>query len=137
MEIIVGLLVLGVAVWWIFFRDMDKDTKDTLVTPQKDEIKEAPAAEPAPPVVEAGPAKCGCGRSPTGFCVGLHKLSADEWAVHADNPNKVTPVTAVEEPKPAAKKPAAKKPAAKKTAGAKPAAKKAKPAARTAKPKKA
>lgn len=136
MEIIVSLLVLGVAVWWIFFRDMDKDTKDTLVTPQKDEIKEAPApaAEPAPaPVVEVPTAPvCGCGRSPTGFCVGLHKLSADEWAVHADNPNKVIPVKAVEEPKPVAKKPAAKK-----TAGAKPAAKKAKPAARTAKPKKA
>ena len=132
MEIIVSLLVLGVAVWWIFFRDMDKDTKDTLVTPQKDEIKPEPQ-----PVVETTPPVCGCGRSPTGFCVGLHKLSADEWAVHADNPNKVIPVVAVEEPKPAAKKPAAKKPAAKKTAGAKPAAKKAKPAARTAKPKKA
>ena len=24
-------------------------------------------------------AKCGCGRSPTGFCVGLHKLSEAEW----------------------------------------------------------
>ena len=23
--------------------------------------------------------KCGCGRSPTGFCVGLHKLSDAEW----------------------------------------------------------
>jgi hypothetical protein len=22
---------------------------------------------------------CGCGRSPTGFCTGLHKLSAAEW----------------------------------------------------------
>jgi len=22
---------------------------------------------------------CGCGRSSTGFCVGLHKLSAEEW----------------------------------------------------------
>ena len=22
---------------------------------------------------------CGCGRSATGFCVGLHALSAEEW----------------------------------------------------------
>jgi hypothetical protein len=22
---------------------------------------------------------CGCGRSPTGFCTGLHKLSDAEW----------------------------------------------------------
>ena len=31
------------------------------------------------------PAKCGCGRSPTGYCVGLHKRSDAEWAVHPDN----------------------------------------------------
>ena len=24
--------------------------------------------------------KCGCGRSPTGYCVGFHGLSEDEWA---------------------------------------------------------
>lgn len=41
---------------------------------------------------EPTPVKCGCGRSPTGNCVGLHKLTADEWAVHADNPNKAQPV---------------------------------------------
>lgn len=23
--------------------------------------------------------KCGCGRSPTGYCVGFHGLSEDEW----------------------------------------------------------
>jgi hypothetical protein len=23
--------------------------------------------------------KCGCGRSPTGKCIGLHSLSEDEW----------------------------------------------------------
>jgi hypothetical protein len=23
--------------------------------------------------------KCGCGRSPTGKCIGLHALSEDEW----------------------------------------------------------
>lgn len=30
--------------------------------------------------------KCGCGRSDTGYCVGLHKLTAEEWAVHPKNP---------------------------------------------------
>jgi hypothetical protein len=35
------------------------------------------------------PAKCGCGRSPTGLCVGLHKLSEDEWAKHPDNKSVV------------------------------------------------
>ena len=77
---------------------------------------ETPAVTPimVPPVVE--PVKCGCGRSASGLCVGLHKLSQDEWAVHADNPKKVTP--------PAAKAPAKKKPAADKPA--------AKPAAMTA-----
>lgn len=83
------------------------------------------------PVVPAMPAKCGCGRSPTGLCVGLHKLTAEEWAGHADNPNKA-PEPVIEK-KPAAKKAPAKKtvPAAKPTA--KPAAK---PAAITAAPKK-
>lgn len=28
-----------------------------------------------------GPAKCGCGRSDTGYCTGLHKLSEAEWAL--------------------------------------------------------
>lgn len=81
---------------------------------------ENPAVTPVmiPPVAE--PAKCGCGRSVTGFCVGLHKLTAEEWAVHSDNPNKAAPA-----PK--------KKPAAKKTPVVKSAAK---PAAITAAPKK-
>jgi hypothetical protein len=33
--------------------------------------------------------KCGCGRSPTGFCVGLHALPDDLWATHPDNPVKL------------------------------------------------
>ena len=32
---------------------------------------------------------CGCGRSPTGNCVGLHKLSDAEWAMSDKNPNRV------------------------------------------------
>lgn len=54
-----------------------------------------PAAE-APYKVEApsepAPAKCGCGRSQSGFCVGLHKLTPEEWSAHADNPNATKPV---------------------------------------------
>ena len=38
--------------------------------------------------VETGPAKCGCGRSQSGLCVGLHKLTPEEWSVHSENPNK-------------------------------------------------
>lgn len=60
------------------------------------------------------PIKCGCGRSASGYCVGLHKLTQEEWAVHPENPKKVTP--------PAAKAPAKKAPAKKKSATAKPAA---------------
>ena len=84
-------------------------------TPPEAEVPykvEAPVSTPdvAP---QPEPIKCGCGRSPSGFCVGLHKLTGEEWAVHPDNP--VKPVV-VEAKKPAAKKPAAKKPADKKPA---------------------
>jgi hypothetical protein len=99
---------------------------------------EAPApAEAAPVSIDPVPlptvAQCGCGRSPTGLCVGLHKLSADEWAVHADNPAKVVPAAPAEPAKKKAtpkaavkaapKKPAAIKAAPKKAAPKKPAAK--------------
>jgi len=69
---------------------------------------EAPAPAPtSTPVAE--PAKCGCGRSVTGLCVGLHKLTPEEWATHADNPNKAPA-------KPAAKAPAKKQQFEKKAA---------------------
>ena len=54
---------------------------------------EAPVAQP----------QCGCGRSASGFCVGLHKLTAEEWAAHPDNPVKPEPKQEV------VKKPAAPK----------------------------
>jgi len=87
-------------------------------------------SEVPPVVIEATatksePVKCGCGRSPTGYCVGLHKLTVEEWAAHADNPIKVE-----------SKKAPAKKPAVKKDPAKKPAAKKA-PAKKTATKKKA
>ena len=58
----------------------------------------------------AEPPRCGCGRSSTGFCVGLHKLSPEAWASHPNNPDMVGKITA--EPARPAKKPAVKKPAA-------------------------
>ena len=74
--------------------------------------------------VESTAPQCGCGRSPTGFCVGLHKLTAEEWAVSDQNPNKasVAEVTAENKATAVAK---VKKAPVKKTADKKPAAKKA------------
>jgi hypothetical protein len=74
--------------------------------------------------VEATAPQCGCGRSPTGFCVGLHKLTAEEWAMSDQNPNKasVADVTADNKAAAVAK---VKKAPAKKTADKKPVAKKA------------
>jgi len=66
---------------------------------------EAPAVEA--PSTKIEPTKCGCGRSPSGYCVGLHSLTAEEWNGHPANPAPV--VAAAPEAKPEAKaKPAAK-----------------------------
>ena len=64
MEIIIGLLVLGALVYWYFTRSpLDKNVKETLVTPQKDEVpykvetpESAPVAVVEAPVAEAAPA---------------------------------------------------------------------------------
>lgn len=56
------------------------ETKVTEVKEQVRQVQEVSVSEPT---------KCGCGRSQTGFCVGLHKLSVEDWANHNDNPNKV------------------------------------------------
>jgi hypothetical protein len=50
---------------------------------------EAPYKVEAPVAPE--PAKCGCGRSQSGLCVGLHKLTPEEWATHKDNPSATKP----------------------------------------------
>jgi hypothetical protein len=94
-------------------------------------VKPTQPAEPAPYKVETPvvtpimvppePAKCGCGRSASGLCVGLHKLTAEEWSAHPDNPVKPVAEKAPEKKVPA-KKAAPKKPAAMKAA-AKPKAK--------------
>jgi hypothetical protein len=82
---------------------------------------------PIPYVPANEPPRCGCGRSSTGYCVGLHKLSPEAWASHPNNPDMVGKITA--EPARPSKKPAVKKPAAPKKpaaikAPAKPRAKK-------------
>ena len=74
--------------------------------------------------VEATAPQCGCGRSPTGFCVGLHKLTAEEWAVSDQNPNKISVAEVTADNKAAAVAKVKKAPA-KKTADKKPAVKKA------------
>jgi hypothetical protein len=82
--------------------------------------------------VEATAPQCGCGRSPTGFCVGLHKLTAEEWAVSDQNPNKASVAEATAKNKAAAvakvKKAPAKKTAAKPAVAKKPVAAKQAPA---------
>ena len=85
-----------------------KKTASEVVAPGAAPYKvEAPAVI-SPPADE--PPKCGCGRSSTGFCVGLHKLSPEAWAEHPDNPATVGKIAA--EPAKPAKKPAVKKPVA-------------------------
>jgi len=84
---------------------------------------EPPAATTPIPYVPANePPKCGCGRSATGFCVGLHKLTPEQWATSTSNPDFVTKVVVPESVK-KPRKPAVKKPAVIK-APAKPRAKK-------------
>lgn len=138
MEIVITFVVLGLAAYWIYDMSQkqkkDADTKVDAWQPPK-ELTEKPAEVSGSEYrVEAtAPKKCGCGRSSTGFCVGLHKLSAEEWAVSDQNPNRVTEVAAVTadrktkavaKAKTAVKKTADKKPAAKTPAKKAPAKKK-------------
>lgn len=59
--------------WWL-----GTGKPDPLPTPDSQEsvIVVKPEASPG----TTPPAACGCGRSETGFCVGLHMLSDEEWA---------------------------------------------------------
>jgi len=101
------------------------DAVTTPGVPQAPYKLEPPAdMTPIPYVPANEPPRCGCGRSSTGYCVGLHKLSPEAWASHPNNPDMVGKIVA--EPARPAKKPrkaAEKKPAAIK-APAKPRAKK-------------
>ncbi len=51
-----------------------------------------PMMTPGYDIAPPQPVKCGCGRSQSGLCEGLHKLTPEEWAVHDGNPNKAQPV---------------------------------------------
>lgn len=94
MEYLVVLVVVAAAGYYFW----SKKKQETVTQ------SDAPASEPVKEPTKE-PVKCGCGRSPTGNCVGLHALTQEEWATHPDNP--VKPVV---EAKPAkTKKPAAKK----------------------------
>jgi hypothetical protein len=89
---------------------LDAVTTPTVSAPYK---LEPPAATTSLPYVPANePPKCGCGRSATGYCVGLHKLSPEAWSSHPNNLDMVGKIVA--EPARPAKKPrkaAAPKPA--------------------------
>jgi hypothetical protein len=99
------------------------DAVTTPAVPQAPYKLEPPAATTPIPYVPANePPKCGCGRSATGYCVGLHKLTPEQWATSTSNPDYVTKVV-VPEPVKKPRRPAVKKPAAIK-APAKPRAKK-------------
>jgi hypothetical protein len=133
MELFIFFAIAALGGFWWVNHVMKKKT-DALFQQElkKDEPQvpykvEAPAevAETTVKEITPEPTKCGCGRSPSGYCVGLHKLSAEEWSKHSDNPNKtiappveVVPAEAVKPKRP--RKPAAK-PAAKKTTAKKPA----------------
>lgn len=87
------------------------------VAPEAAPYKTEPAPPPilvpeAVPVIINEPPRCGCGRSSTGYCVGLHKLSEADWASHVDNPNRVVAAPAKPARKPRAQpaKKAEKKP---------------------------
>jgi len=101
------------------------DAVTTPNVPQAPYKLEPPAdMTPIPYVPAAEPPRCGCGRSSTGYCVGLHKLSPEAWASHPNNPDMVGKILAEPaRPEKKPRKPAAKKPAAIK-APAKPRAKK-------------
>lgn len=142
MELLLLFLIAAVGGMWWLNHVMNKkaldEAKENLEkqeaeAPYKVDIVEekvavSPSVELAMAETAVQPTKCGCGRSPTGFCVGLHKLTAEEWAVHADNPNKTITEKPVKRPrKPAATKTSsATKTKSKKPSVTKPTVKKAK-----------
>lgn len=132
MEIILALIAIVLAGYWFWYRNRSETLyKDTSSQPAV-VVEEVPykIETPLEPAPAPEPKRCGCGRSASGFCVGLHALSPDHWAEHPDNPRKPTPVAKpapakrtakkVQPASTAAIKPAAKKPAAKKAAAKKP-----------------
>ena len=135
--IIITVAILALAGYWVYTMSRpdqkDNEAKSERPWPYgkavpagKIHVKPADVApgKSADDRVEATAPQCGCGRSPTGFCVGLHKLTAEEWAVSDQNPNKASVAEVTAENKAAAVAKVKKAPA-KKTADKKPAVKKA------------
>jgi hypothetical protein len=136
--IFIAFVILAVLLWNGYVRTKKAESDDAIdkwipggpgKNPDQHPLARFNTADVAPGKsaddrVEAAAPQCGCGRSPTGFCVGLHKLTAEEWAVSDQNPNKasVAKVTADNKAAAVAK---VKKAPAKKTADKKPVAKKA------------
>lgn len=101
MEIIVVLVFVIALAAWVYYRrilDADSDQNTQNSAPYKIEtppVVGKPADDrvetvsPLPSTVEAK--RCGCGRSASGFCVGLHQLTPKQWADHPDNPRKPAP----------------------------------------------
>ena len=130
MSTILLLVVLCGAIALVYKSMNHKDnTPDPLEVMEKEAKEAIAAAEKA----AKEPPKCGCGRSPTGYCVGLHRLSEAEWAISDKNPNRVevapvvvtadtpaSPAEASVEAEPKAKKPRAAKPKKAETADEKP-----------------
>lgn len=75
-----------------FFKNLFKG-KDPGPAPEAPYKVEAPR-QPDVDAKASTQVKCGCGRSPSGFCVGLHSLTQEEWASHKDNPHATKPAPA-------------------------------------------
>jgi len=109
--IVMGLVLAAlVGAWFLTKRNTTK-----IVEPEAPYKVEVPTISfPIIAEVAPEPAKCGCGRSPTGFSTGLHKLSDAEWAAKQAPAVEVAPVVAevvpaVESSAPKAKKTSTKK----------------------------
>ena len=79
LELLALVVVVGIGYWT--YRGLN----DSI---EKNHAEPTPSDTPVAPVLTQAQTACGCGRSKTGYCVGLHKLSEEDWAVHEDNPNK-------------------------------------------------
>ena len=84
MEVVIGLALLGLITYIIIksFGKAKDEAEKRAVEVFEDIKKETEAAQnvvvqKVEEKIEA--VKCGCGRSSTGFCIGLHLLSEDEW----------------------------------------------------------
>jgi len=69
--------------WWL-------GTAPTPAQPALDSVESVIIVDQTPQPAVPAAAACGCGRSDTGLCVGLHLLSDEEWA--AKTASKAAPV---------------------------------------------